>query len=61
MHDTWGERLANFIQDFLSIIFTRTPTASELYKENLFSMKQDDVKVQETITHGQKKSGIANK
>lgn len=61
MHDTWGEKLVNFIQDILSIIFTRTPTASEIYKENLFSMKQDDVTVQETITHGQRKPGIANK
>ncbi len=48
MHDTWGERVVNFIQDIVGIFFTRTPTESEVYKEKLFSMKQDEVKAQET-------------
>lgn len=47
MHDTWGEKLVNFIQDILSLIFTRTPTASELYKEKLFSMKQESIEPQD--------------
>ncbi|MEI6094752.1 MAG: hypothetical protein WCR08_04680 [Gammaproteobacteria bacterium] len=57
MHDTWGESIVNFIQDIIGIFFTRTPTESEVYKEKLFSMKQDEVKAQETTPPSQQQRG----
>lgn len=39
--DTWGEKLLSFLQDCVSIFFTRTQTQSEFYKAELLTLKQD--------------------
>lgn len=42
LHDSWGERIIHFIQDSLSIFFTKAPLSSDHYKAQLFALKQDN-------------------
>ena len=56
-HDTWGREHSKLYPRYWRYFFTRTPTESEVYKEKLFSMKQDEVKAQETTPPSPQQSG----
>jgi|GEM_PF-4762692 hypothetical protein len=56
-HDTWGRGHSKLYPRYCRYFFTRTPTENEVYKEKLFSMKQDEVKAQETTPPSPQQSG----
>lgn len=49
MHDTWGEKVLNFIQKLVNWVSTTSKkTESESYKEQLLFFKPDELKSEES-------------